>query len=489
MSALRLAVATLVAVAAAGSTGVSAAPRVNPPLLTFAPEGSLGLCATDLDGHTFRVTGPREPTSRASWSPDGGLLVYSDGFHRFVVVDAEGQAHVDRRWTGNSALAALVWSPDGTKFASVGAWGAYSWLTVMNSDGTGAHTIVDGLGYTTLPQPAWSPDGSWILFSKGTAGTYVIHPDGTGEQKLLDSAIEAVWSPDGRRLAYVSLDQDGRRVGLGVANADGSDPHTIALGEISQPAWSPDGSTIAFVRSAGTPSQVALVAPDGTNERTIAFGTSPEWAPDGSWIAFALPGPDNRYQAAIVRPDGTDTHIVETGLPGSVTTAFFWRPSAPLPRHRRRCVLTGTAGADVIKGTNRGDVLIGDAGRVRLYGRGGDDVLIGGTGHDWLYGGTGDDFIDAGPGDDTVYAGLGDDFVTGGGDNDVVFLGPGDDFGAEFINDGPVETPSSNDYIFGESGFDLLSGGPGIDTCNGGPDFDVAFFGDCENTPAVEFVI
>ena len=72
--------------------------------------------------------------------------------------------------------------------------------------------------------------------------------------------------------------------------------------------------------------------------------------------------------------------------------------------------MTGTAGADVIKGTNRGDVLIGDAGRDRLYGRGGDDVLIGGTGHDWLYGGQGDDFIDAYDGiRDYLFGGLGSD--------------------------------------------------------------------------------
>ena len=265
----------------------------------------------------------------------------------------------------------------------------------MNTDGTGSHQIVQELGYLNLPRPTWAPDGSRILFSTSST-TYVVDPNGTEPQKILGDATAAVFSPDGQSLAYVALDGNRRSVGLGVARADGSHPHTVAQGEVSDPAWSPDGSTIAFTRGVRAMSQISLIGLDGANERTIASGSTPTWAPDGSWIAFAhFDQATSRFQAFVIRPDGTDERLVETGLPGANTSTFFWRPSAPFPQHRRRCVLTGTAGADVIKGTNRGDVLIGDAGRDQLYGRGGDDVLIGGTGHDWLYGGQGDDFIDA----------------------------------------------------------------------------------------------
>lgn len=131
-------------------------------------------------------------------------------------------------------------------------------------------------------------------------------------------------------------------------------------------------------------------------------------------IAFAQRDQEtHRSHAFVVRPDGTDQRLIESGMPGANTSTFFWRPSAPFPEHRRRCVLAGTAGADIINGTNRGDVLLGDAGRDRLYGRGGDDILIGGTGHDRLYWGTGDDFIDA-------YDGI----------RDYLFGGPGSDRGS-----------------------------------------------------------
>jgi hypothetical protein len=412
MSALRLAVGTLIVVAAAGSTSVGARPRANPPLLTFVADGHLGLCATDLEGHTFRLSGPRESGALASWSPDGSLLSYVDG-KKLLFVDAEGRVRQSRDWrTGNSGVSSLVWSPDARRFAGVSYWGVYSWLWVMNTDGTGARTIVEEAGYNNLPQPTWAPDGSRILFSTSST-TYIVDPNGGDPQKLLGRATEAVLSPDGRRLAYVALGPDGKSVGLGLAQADGSDPHTVVQGAILEPAWSPDGSTIAFGRAEGTTSQLVLVDPNGTNERAIASGMRPSWSPDGSWIAFAQQDATYRSHAFVVRPDGTDLRPVESGMPGDNTSTLFWRPSAPFPEHRRRCVLAGTAGADIIKGTNRGDVLLGDAGRDRLYGRGGDDVLIGGIGHDDLYGGPGEDFIDA-------YDGI----------RDYLFGGPGSDRGS-----------------------------------------------------------
>jgi Tol biopolymer transport system component len=388
MSALRLGVATLLVAAAAGSTSVSATPRQNPPLLTFVADSNLGLCATDLEGHTFRLSSPRQSGDLASWTPDGSLLSFVGDSRRLLFLDAEGRTRRSLEWrTGNTSVSSLVWSPDARRFAGVSGWGAYSWLWVMNADGTGGHTIVDGVS----SRPAWSPDGSHILYSTSST-TYAVDSNGGEPQKLLDNATGAVWSPDGRRLAYVVLGQNGRSVGLGLAQADGNDPHTVVQGEIYYPAWSPDGSTVAFAHAASTTSQIVLVDPDGTNERTIASGTRPSWAPDGSWIAFAQVDATYQSHAFVVRPDGTDQRLIESGMPGAFTYTFFWRPPAPFPQHRRRCVLSGS---HVLKGTDRGDVLLGGTGRDRLYGRGGDDVLIGGPGHDRLYGGLGDDFIDA----------------------------------------------------------------------------------------------
>ena len=393
MSRMRLAAATLVAVAAAGSIGAGATPPPSRPLLSFAVGDSLGVCATDFQGNTFRITDPRQSSLYASWSPDGTSLAYMDGYHRFVIVDVDGRIHRDSRSAHNSGFAFLEWSPDSRRLAGVGYWGATSWLWVSNADGTGRSTIVDG---GAIGRPSWSPDGARILYSSGSTA-YVVGANGGNRRKLVQGAAEPVWSPDGSKFAYAELDPNGRSVGLAVAQADGTEARTLAAGEIMRPAWSPDGTTIAFSRRAGASFQVVLISADGTSERTIATGAWPVWAPDGSWIAFHPPQQQEgeRLRLAVVRPDGANERVVETGLPENAASFPSWRRSAPLPSRRRPCVYEGTPRHDVIRGSNKSDVLNGDRGKDTIYGRGGKDVIFGGPGRDRLYGGAGNDFFEA----------------------------------------------------------------------------------------------
>src|SRR5438094_9583662 len=97
MSAMRLTVATLIAVTAAGSTGAGATPRVDPPLLTFTMD--LGLCATDLQGHTFRLTDPAQSGAYLSWSPDGSRLAFRSGQARVSFIDAAGHSKGSLSWS------------------------------------------------------------------------------------------------------------------------------------------------------------------------------------------------------------------------------------------------------------------------------------------------------------------------------------------------------------------------------------------------------
>jgi dipeptidyl aminopeptidase/acylaminoacyl peptidase len=296
---------------------------------------------------------------------------------RIVIADAQGRI---RRRLGRFSpdyfrYSGLAWSPDGRMLAATHYSRALSTgLTVLNADGTGGRMLVDEQG-SPLGNPSWSPDGRRILFSRGSEGaaTWVIDTNGANKRKLLDSASDAVWSPDGRQLAYVAY--DGARVaGLAVARADGSDARLLTQGIVDGPAWSPDGRTIAFTRRTldSLPLRIALIKPDGTGERTV---------PTGNLVG---------------------------GRPSDVT----WRRSAPLPANRRPCVINGTARADVIRGTDRGDVIVGGAGDDTIYGAGGNDLLVGAGGRDRLHGGRGNDYF------------LAEDRA-----RDVVFGGPGRDAG------------------------------------------------------------
>jgi TolB protein len=117
--------------------------------------------------------------------------------------------------------------------------------------------------------------------------------DGAGEETALASfepIISPAWSPDGRRLAYVSFENkkpvvyvhslpDGKR--NVVANFKGSN---------SAPAWAPDGKTLAVTLSREGGSQIFLINPDGSGVRRLtssaAIDTEPRFAPDGQSIYF-----------------------------------------------------------------------------------------------------------------------------------------------------------------------------------------------------------
>ena len=121
----------------------------------------------------------------------------------------------------------------------------------------------------------------------------VADADGGGEETALVSSepiLSPAWSPDGRRLAYVSLESkkpviyvhslaDGRR--QVAANFKGSN---------SAPAWSPDGRQLAVALSRDGGTQIYLVAPDGSGLRRLthsdAVDTEPAFAPDGHTLYF-----------------------------------------------------------------------------------------------------------------------------------------------------------------------------------------------------------
>ena len=102
----------------------------------------------------------------------------------------------------------------------------------------------------------------------------------------------ARFSPDGRRIAFVSLRSGAMEIW--VAGRDGSGLQQVTtLGAVGVlvGGWSPDGTTIAFEAAVGGNTDVYLVGSDGGHLHRLTAEPSidgiPSWSGDGRWIYFA----------------------------------------------------------------------------------------------------------------------------------------------------------------------------------------------------------
>ena len=180
--------------------------------------------------------------------------------------------------------------------------------------------------------PAWSPDGRKLAFVSerdGNAEIYVMNADGSAQENLTRqpaSDSHPSWSRDGRKIAFVSR-RDGNSE-IYVMNADGSGLRNLTRTPSNDldPAWSPDGRAIAFVvqkqcvRRPCAPAYetyLYVVNADGSGLRRLM--TRPERLFNPSWSAD---GKTIRYGRSLVQADGSG----HSELPRNVPFAGAWSP-------------------------------------------------------------------------------------------------------------------------------------------------------------------
>ncbi len=135
----------------------------------------------------------------------------------------------------------------------------------VNTDGSGFQTMsfMQALGAVITEgltdwDPAWSPDGERMVWSKVKAGfppavdLFVANTDGSDERNLTgDSATDMMpaWSPDGSQIAFIS-DKSGFQ-NVYVVEVESGTITRLTDYEASdmQPVWSEDGSRIFLSRS------------------------------------------------------------------------------------------------------------------------------------------------------------------------------------------------------------------------------------------------
>jgi dipeptidyl aminopeptidase/acylaminoacyl peptidase len=228
-------------------------------------------------------------------------------------------------------------------------------------------TVIDSLfKLRHLSGVSISPDGrqvAWVQTREDAATggvTYSVYTSGlerpgapakritagTGTAEYMEHEI--VWSPDSKRLAFLSDAEKKGQAQLYVSEISGGRPQrmTNLTGALAKPSWSPDGKTIAllFIENAarGAGPLEAMTAETGVIEQQIyhqrlttidvASGKTQQlspaglyvyeydWSSDGrTFVATAAPGPgDNNWYIAqiytIALRDGKTTSIFKTPM-------------------------------------------------------------------------------------------------------------------------------------------------------------------------------
>ncbi|PAU72513.1 Tol-Pal system beta propeller repeat protein TolB [Vreelandella alkaliphila] len=124
-------------------------------------------------------------------------------------------------------------------------------------------------------------------------GLYVADADGRNSQQVLTSdqpIMSPAWSPDGRKLAYVSFETERPAIYIQDVSTGQRIQATSFDGINGAPTWSPDGRKIAMSLSKdGQPEIYILDINNRSVERITqnsSIDTEPAWAPDGRSLLF-----------------------------------------------------------------------------------------------------------------------------------------------------------------------------------------------------------
>ncbi|MBL6974114.1 MAG: PD40 domain-containing protein [Deltaproteobacteria bacterium] len=223
-----------------------------------------------------------------AWAPGGGIAFtgFQEGNPDVYLADCPGCPQ-----GGVRQLSARQGMNSGIAFSPRGGLAALT----MAPDGNPDIYLIDGKTGDAMARlttsgsidtsPAWSPDGRRIAFvsdRRGSPQIWVMNSDGTEQRPLPLSGsynTSPDWSPDGAEIVY-QCRVGGRRFTIKVYNLLTGAVRVLTRGASSEePSWSPDARMIVYTHQARGPKELWMMTRDGTGARPLLDGPGEYFTP------------------------------------------------------------------------------------------------------------------------------------------------------------------------------------------------------------------
>ena len=180
-----------------------------------------------------------------------------------------------------------AWSPDGTQILFDADYDEDGFYELYKMDVNGKNLTRLTFSEANDQFADWSPDGSQIAFSSDRNGNwdiYFMDADGNNQQQITDSAdweLFPAWSPDEKWIAYNGLAPRSRNTDVFIMDAEGNNIRqlTDAPGFDENPVWTTSGEQILFQSTMDGNFNIYCINKDGSNLHAITSMTGDELWP------------------------------------------------------------------------------------------------------------------------------------------------------------------------------------------------------------------
>ena len=289
------------------------------------------LMAQPFDEKKMEVTGEAVPVADPVQEEDSvlrcvfsvsmnGLLAYAEGTtgtgRELVWFDRAGKRVGDL--PGAEAYRSPRLSPDGNTVTYTRSGNGYDIWRYDVARGVKTQLTFGFTSGQANLDAVWAPDGKRIAYTSvrnGVYGFYAKAADGSGEEQMLSKGAEAVenlsdWSRDGQLLAIQKQQQ-----AIYILKADGSSEpelfHSSPFPEAS-PAFSPDGKWLAYCSTENGTQGVYVSpfpGPGGKTQVSPGGGCVPRWRKDGKELFYL--SNDNKIMSVAVKTSASGFEVGE----------------------------------------------------------------------------------------------------------------------------------------------------------------------------------